>query len=546
MIYDSFKPTPSMDTVKAKVELYTGSTLVETCTCADVLQEFNVTRAGVDNKFFGFGISHKIKIELIDMENNLNLNNLSSTIVGFTEDGENFWHPYPAFHSITIERHENENSYTLNGFDLLETAGAHTSSELTELTETEGFTLGDVINACARVLGIPSGFALGRGYDAENSAIFSTALPGANLDGTETIRQVLDAAAELAGAIYFINSEGRLVFTCLARDYEFDFSITKDKYFDLFAGEARVLSSICSATELGDNLKTEPVGDGATQFVRDNPFFEAMESTAVADFLNTWHKPMLGGLTIQQFTCDWDGNYLLEVGDKIALERNDGSIVYSYVLNDSITYDGALNEITKWEYVDNDNETASNPTSLGELLDLTVAKVDKVAQEITLTVSKAEANEAAISELKVNTEGISTKVSTMETQVTDNINNINDSIDSLTKSVEQKMTAEQVSLTIKQELDTGVEKVVTSTGYTFNENGLTISKSNGETVTEITENGMAVRGTDETGEHTALYATINGVDAKNLRATTYLEVGHSRFTNYDSNRTGCFWIGGIN
>ena len=541
MIYDSFKPTPSMDTVKAKVELYTGSTLVETCTCADVLQEFNVTRSGVDNKFFGFGISHKIKIELIDMENNLNLNNLSSTIVGFTEDGENFWHPYPAFHSITIERHENENSYTLNGFDLLETAGAHTSSELTELVETEGFTLGDVINACARVLGIPSGFALGRGYDAENSAIFSTALPGANLDGTETIRQILDAAAELAGAIYFINSEGRLVFTCLARDYEFDFSITKDKYFDLFAGEARVLSSICSATELGDNLKTEPVGEGATQFVRDNPFFEAMESTAVADFLNTWHKPMLGGLTIQQFTCDWDGNYLLEVGDKIALERNDGSIVYSYVLNDSITYDGALNEITKWEYVDNDNETASNPTTLGEILNQTFAKVDKVNQEIELIASKADANGAAISQLTVDTEGISTKVSSMETTVNDSIDSINGSLDSLTKSVETKVTSEQVSNIIQTEvMENGVSKVITTIG-TFDENGLTVSKSGSEMTTRIAEDGMTVYRDSEA----VLVANNEGVNAENLHATTYLMIGgRSRFENYESNRTGCFWIGG--
>ncbi len=541
MIYDSFKPTPSMDTVKAKVELYTGSTLVETCTCADVLQEFNVTRAGVDNKFFGFGISHKIKIELIDMENNLNLDNLSSTIVGFTEDGENFWYPYPAFHSIKVERHENENSYTLNGMDLLEEADKHTVLELTELFETPGATLGDVINACARVLGIPSGFALGRGYDTENSAIFSATLPGANLDGTETIRQLLDAAAELAGAIYFINGEGRLVFTCLARDYEFDFSITKDKYFDLFAGEARVLSSICSATELGDNLTTEPVGNGATQFVRDNPFFTAMESTDVADFLDTWHKPMLGGLTIQQFTCDWDGNYLLEVGDKIALERNDGSIVYSYILNDSITYDGVLAEITKWEYVDNDNETASNPTSLGELLDLTVAKVDKANQEISLVVNKADANEAAISELKVNTEGISTKVSTMETQVTDNIDSINGSIDSLIKTVETKVTPEQVSTILQTEImENGVSKVVTTMG-TFDEEGLTISKSGTEMTTRINEDGMTVYRDSEA----VLVANNEGVNAENLHATTYLMIGgRSRFENYESNRTGCFWIGG--
>ena len=36
-----------------------------------------------------------------------------------------------------------------------------------------------------------------------------------------------------------------------------------------------------------------------------------------------------------------------------------------------------------------------------------------------------------------------------------------------------------------------------------------------------------------------------GVDAANLRATTYLIIGlNSRFEDYDKNtRTGCFWIG---
>ena len=546
MIYDSLKPTPTMDTVKAKVELYQGSTLVQTCTCADVLQGFTVTRDGVDNKFFGFGISHTIKVELIDMENTLNLNNISSCIVGFTEDGENFWYPYPAFHSIKIERNEKENTYTLNGFDLLEEAAAHASSELAEFIDLDDFVLGDVINACASVLGIPSGFIPGAGFDTESVSIFSTIITGANLDGTETIRAVLDAAAELAGAIYFINSEGRLVFTCLARDYDADLTITKDKYFELTVGEPRSLSVICSATELGDNLETEPVGEGITQYLRNNPFFEAMESTDVAEFLDSWLKPRLGGLTIQQFTADWEGFYLLEVGDKIALERGDGSVVYSYILNDTITYDGTLAEVTEWKYTDNDSETAANPTSLGEVLNQTFAKVDKVNQEIKLVVSQTDENTAIVNELKVNTEGISARVETIENKETttqDDIDSINDTLGNLIKSVDTKVTSEQVSVAIQTELDNGVEKVVTSTGYTFDENGLTISKDGGEMSTRISDDGMTVyRDSDA-----VLVANNQGVNAENLHATTYLMIGgRSRFENYESNRTGCFWIGGIN
>ena len=44
---------------------------------------------------------------------------------------------------------------------------------------------------------------------------------------------------------------------------------------------------------------------------------------------------------------------------------------------------------------------------------------------------------------------------------------------------------------------------------------------------------------------TVLKANNTGVDAVNLHASTYLVVGNrSRFENYGTNRTGCFWIGG--
>lgn len=44
-----------------------------------------------------------------------------------------------------------------------------------------------------------------------------------------------------------------------------------------------------------------------------------------------------------------------------------------------------------------------------------------------------------------------------------------------------------------------------------------------------------------------LTANKDGVDAVNLRAKTYLIIGkdkgRSRFEDYETNRTGCFWIG---
>lgn len=76
--------------------------------------------------------------------------------------------------------------------------------------------------------------------------------------------------------------------------------------------------------------------------------------------------------------------------------------------------------------------------------------------------------------------------------------------------------------------------------FSFNEDGFSISKSGSEIKTQITEDGMKVYKNNQS----VLEANNKGVDAQNLRATTYLIIGeNSRLENYAGNRTGCFWIG---
>ena len=99
-----------------------------------------------------------------------------------------------------------------------------------------------------------------------------------------------------------------------------------------------------------------------------------------------------------------------------------------------------------------------------------------------------------------------------------------------------------MELIVQEELSSGVNKVTTTTGFTFNQDGLTISKSNVDITTDISEDGMRV---SKDGQ-VVLTADNNGVEALNLHATTYLIIGeNSRFEDYDNgSRTGCFWIGG--
>jgi hypothetical protein len=335
-----------------------------------------------------------------------------------------------------------------------------------------------------------------------------------------------------------MNSQWELTFRRLDKNAELAITVDKAKYMDLKSGENRTLSNITHTTELGDNTSTVGDGTGVTQFVRENPFWELRED--IADLLNQ-AQANIAGLTINQFEAYWSGNYLLEIGDRFGFIGENNETISTFLLDDTITFAGTLEEQSRWQYDENEGETESNPVTLGDALNQTYARVDKANQKITMLISKTEGQEDRLSKLEIDTEGITATVSSIQTTTNDSIDALNGSLETLTKTVETKMTPEQVSLAIKTELDNGVDKVTTSTGYTFDADGLTVSKSGSEMTTQITEDGMTVYRDNSA----VLTANNTGVNAENLHATTYLIVGgRSRFENYESDRTGCFWIGG--
>ena len=172
-------------------------------------------------------------------------------------------------------------------------------------------------------------------------------------------------------------------------------------------------------------------------------------------------------------------------------------------------------------------------------------ELEKQAEGLSVRAIQTQTDLTALTEsvadMQMKASELSVRVSRMDTTTGTAMESVNDAIQTLQKEVSAKMTPEAVELRIQSAMDDGVSKVVTSTGFTFDDAGMTVEKSGSEMKTQITENGMSVY------QNSAQVLTANnkGVDARNLHATTYLMVGgRSRFENYGSNRTGCFWIGG--
>lgn len=490
------------------------------------LKGFSIERVGM-GKFFGYGICARANITVIDVNRELDITTANSFNISFNDDVMT-----PMFNVTEVNRDETTNELSITAYDGIYKTSNYNFSEL----ELEApYSMGDVVIAIVNFLGLNG---LDVTTDDAWSYIYET---GANLEGTETLREVLDGIAEATLTIYYVNANNNLVFRRLDKDGESVFTIDKSKYFSLDSKTNRRLATICHATELGDNISASTTETGSTQYVRDNPFWELREdiATLIDNALTT-----MGGLTINQFNCEWRGNYLLEIGDKISLVTKDNDTVTSYLLNDTLTYDGTLSQITEWAYEENEEETESNPTSIGDALKQTFAKVDKVNKSVDIVVSDVEANKESISALQLNTESISASVTQVEESLSDTMEGVNEEIATLTEKVNATMSAEDVRIEIQSELDNGVTKVTTNTGFTFNDEGLTIDKNNSEMKTTITEDGMTVYKNDES----VLVANNVGVEAKNLHATTYLIIGaNSRFEDYTDisgeSRTGCFWIG---
>lgn len=516
IVADKFTNTTNApSSPRARVELYNGSTLLNIYSDADYLQGFTVERIGEDSKFFGFGVCHKITVILGDYEGNVDLTGANMLEVEYGI-GSDFLYTYPYFIIDEITRDEATKEYTITAYDALATAAGHTAAELV-LPEGER-TLRDYAVACARLLGLPF-----KVEGVQDNCFNLSCAHTANLEGTESVREVLNDIAEATQTIYYINSRWELVFKRLDMNGAAVATITNDNSTNIVVGETQTLTGITHATELGDNVNANTGEDGVTQYVRDNAFWNLREDiaellgAALANVSGGGQPAQLGvarlgamqlgatltgGMSITAFSADWFGNYLLEVGDKIAVETEDGNVIYSYVLNDVIAYTGVVLEQSQWIFAKGEDEGA-NSNRLGDALKQTFARVDKVSKQIELVVSDRDGEKEQLTQIL--------------------------------------QTTDEVNIAVKEIVANGVDKVVTGAGYKFDAEGLTVSKEGSEMSTQITDDGMTVS-RDNTE---VLKANHEGVNATNLHATTYLIIGgNSRFEDYEGTRTACFWIGG--
>lgn len=520
--------------IEGKVGLYNGSTLLDTFLPSDKLQELVVTRVGEKGKFFGFGVCQQATVKIIDKANDLIFLKGETLKTSFrANSGSAYARVCPSFYIKDAVRDEKTSVITVTAYDALDASVSHVFSEL---GLEAPYTLIDVIEAVKRILGL-SGTSYPSGFDIEYAN-------GANLTGEETLRAILNAVAEVTQTVYYVDQRDYLVFKRLDKTGNSVLTISKNDYFELTTALPVTISKIMSVTELGDNVEA---GDdtGVIQYIRDNPFWNTR--TDLHTLLPTAVNRIVG-LTVVPYNLSWRGNFLTEICDKVKLEAKDGSFVDTYILDDSFTYKGGFSQKSDWEYKpEGERATSSNPVTLGEKLNQTFARVDKVAKTVTLYSSEIAETKSSVSELQVSTQGIASSVSSVEQKVvdlSDDIENVSDQanarIDTLSSDVALKLDKQGVEITVEKKLEEGVDKVVTSSKkYSFDDTGLNISAPDSEFSTIVTDDGMRI----SKSSREVLTVNNQGVTAADLHARTFLIIGENSRLEDRGNRTACFWIG---
>ena len=333
-------------------------------------------------------------------------------------------------------------------------------------------------------------------------------------DASYTFRDVLDEIAQVAGGmIAFVGDELDVIYPTSSGE-----TIDSSNLKTLKMGEVYgpVNSVVLSRAPQEDNIYRQDEESvttyGLTEIrIENNHIIDSHREDFIDGIFGA-----LSGLSFEMYELESFGIGYLNLGDLFTLQTPDGKSHTALMLCDDLEITQGLSETSRLEAPDVTETDYSAASESDRLLNKTILKVDKQAQEITALVSKTE-------NIAGDVDGLSRQITNM---------------------VEVMVDSDSVDIKISQAVE-GVNSITTSTGYTFDQDGLHIQKvvdGEPEEMENILDNtGMYVKRDGDA----ILSANNEGVDAINLKSRQFLIIGdNSRIENYGNDRTACFFIGG--
>ena len=402
---------------------------------------------------------------------------------------------------IIKETKKNEENQTLS-FECYDLMLKSMTPYNLSLDYTKGVTVKDLLDAICERLEWDKGYTTFYNCDV--------LIEEEKYDNTDTFRDVLDDIAEVAGGIIgFVDDKLTVIYPTDSGEV-----IDEENLKSLTIGKkyGPINSIVLSRTPQEDNIYKQDTDsvtqNGLTEIrIENNQIIDSHRD----DFVNgIWNA--LYGVSFEVYELESFGIGYLNLGDYFTIKTADGVEHRALMLCTDLQITQGVKEESKLEEPEVTNTDYSAASETDKAIKKTMLRVDKQENEISAFASKAETALNTATGLKETVE----------------------------KTAELVVSPEAIDIKISTAIE-GIDSVKTSTGYTFDENGLDIHKD-GESIHNTLDNtGMYVRNNSED----VLVANDEGVSAINLTSRKFLIVGeNSRFEDYPGGRTACFYIGG--
>lgn len=229
------------------------------------------------------------------------------------------------------------------------------------------------------------------------------------------------------------------------------------------------------------------------------------------------------------------GQALASTGEEVVI---DGSGYTGRRMLEDGTYDRKQVKLTGRSLVFTDDAWESCKVALGELLFGDGSSAYGINAEVVIGDVILGNN------LRILDNSGNDLLTVVDGKIAASVSEVKGNVETLTEAI---MGEDGLAVRITTLENTGVSEVTTTTGFTFNAEGLTIYESGKDIENKLNNEGMQVSRISGDESTPILTANTDGVDALNLRSRQFLIIGdNSRFENYnngtEANRTACFHI----
>ena len=384
------------------------------------------------------------------------------------------------------------------------------------------------------------------GVELETTSFLNSDKKVSAYDNTVTAREYIGYIAESASCFAYIDRDGKLSFREFYKD---ETEIPLELFGEYKWGEEFKITKV----SYEDGVRSFKFGDETRNNLWINQ--ENMYIVDEEQIQNIYDK--INGLTANTFEGKTVIDPAIDIGDKIVIDGR--NVIYQ----GEMSLEGKfIAQISSKIQIKQKEETTVKKESQKVVNRRVQSRIDQTEGKIEQLVEETSEQSQKLTKHEQDIDKITNTVSTNTTNINNNYQEIinklgekaqKDDVISLENQVETIQNNTEFAIKVSEDIQTnGVSKVKTETGYTFDNDGLVIEKTNAKTKSKLNEAGLEIKDATGSSEERLLFAGYDEktgetiVKSKNMTVEKYLTVGtYSRIEDYEEG-TGVFWIGGNN